>query len=85
MIVLAILVERLVLKHLVNQPDIILFMATIGLAYFMEGFGDIMWGSDIKKLDVGLPQGISDTVESATDSTASATASSSTSWIWWPP
>ncbi|MGB5559711.1 MAG: branched-chain amino acid ABC transporter permease [Paracoccaceae bacterium] len=68
MIVLAILVERLVLKHLVNQPDIILFMATIGLAYFMEGFGDIMWGSDIKKLDVGLPQGISDTVESATDS-----------------
>jgi branched-chain amino acid transport system permease protein len=67
MVLLAILVERLVLRHLVNQPDIILFMATIGLAYFMEGFGDIMWGSDIKKLDVGLPQGISETVESATD------------------
>jgi len=32
-------------------------MATIGLAYFMEGFGDIMWGSDIKTLDVGLPSG----------------------------
>jgi branched-chain amino acid transport system permease protein len=32
-------------------------MATIGLAYFMEGVGDLMWGSDIKTLDVGLPQG----------------------------
>ncbi len=40
-----------------NQEPIILFMATIGLAYFMEGFGDLMWGSDIKKLDVGIPQG----------------------------
>lgn len=68
MVLLAILVERLILKHLVNQAPIILFMATIGLAYFLEGFGDIMWGADIKKLDVGLPQGISDTVESVTDS-----------------
>ncbi|QHQ37423.1 branched-chain amino acid ABC transporter permease [Algicella marina] len=57
MIAFAYAVERLVLKHLVNQEPIILFMATIGLAYFMEGFGDLMWGSDIKKLDVGLPQG----------------------------
>ena len=52
------LVNWLVLRHLVNQEPIILFMATIGLAYFLEGFGDIMWGSEIKKLDVGLPQGI---------------------------
>ena len=66
MVLLAILVERLILRHLVNQPDIILFMATIGLAYFMEGFGDIMWGSEIKTLNVGLPQGISDTVDQAT-------------------
>ncbi|MDR6266125.1 MULTISPECIES: branched-chain amino acid ABC transporter permease [Rhodobacterales] len=57
MVVLAILVERYILRHLVNQPDIILFMATIGMAYFMEGFGDLMWGSEIKKLDVGIPQG----------------------------
>jgi branched-chain amino acid transport system permease protein len=57
MIVFAILVEKLILKHLVNQEPIILFMATIGLAYFMEGFGDLMWGSNIKKLDVGIPQG----------------------------
>ncbi|MEM6438567.1 MAG: branched-chain amino acid ABC transporter permease [Pseudomonadota bacterium] len=53
----AILVERLILKHLVNQEPIILFMATIGLGYFMEGMGDLMWGSDIKAMDVGLPKG----------------------------
>ena len=57
MYVFAWLVERLVLKHLVNQEPIILFMATIGLAFFMEGFGDLMWGADIKDLDVGIPQG----------------------------
>jgi len=68
MVGLAWLIERLVLKHLVNQPPIILFMATIGLAYFLEGLGDVMWGADIKTLDVGLPQGISETVESVTDS-----------------
>ena len=67
MVLMAILIEKLVLKHLVNQPPIILFMATIGLAYFLEGFGDVMWGADIKTLDVGLPQGISDTVESLTN------------------
>lgn len=57
MILFAYLVEKLVLKHLVNQEPIILFMATIGLAYFMEGFGDLMWGSDVKKMDVGISQG----------------------------
>jgi len=68
MVLLAIVIEKLVLKHLVNQAPIILFMATIGLAYFMEGFGDVMWGADIKTLDVGLPQGINETLESLTDS-----------------
>ncbi len=67
MVLLAIIIEKFVLKHLVNQPPIILFMATIGMAYFLEGLGDIMWGADIKKLDVGLPQGISETIESVTD------------------
>jgi len=66
MIVFAILVEKLVLKHLVNQEPIILFMATIGLAYFMEGFGDLMWGSEIKTLDIGIPQGGNLWVEEAT-------------------
>ena len=66
MILFAYLVERLVLSHLVNQEPIILFMATIGLAYFMEGFGDLMWGSDIKILDVGVPQGASLWLEEST-------------------
>ncbi|WP_212523050.1 branched-chain amino acid ABC transporter permease [Actibacterium sp. MT2.3-13A] len=66
MVLLAIVIERFILKYLVNQEPIILFMATIGLAYFMEGFGDIMWGSDIKTLDVGLPQGASAWVEDNT-------------------
>ncbi|SET68656.1 branched-chain amino acid ABC transporter permease [Oceanicella actignis] len=66
MVIFAILVERLVLRHLVGQEPIILFMATIGLAYFMEGFGDLMWGSDIKKLDVGLPSGGSFWLEDVT-------------------
>tara|TARA_R110002124_G_scaffold92007_3_gene233902 strand:+ start:16306 stop:17307 length:1002 start_codon:yes stop_codon:yes gene_type:complete len=57
MVLMAWLVERYVLKHLVNQEPIILFMATIGLAYFLEGLGDIMWGAEVKRLDVGIPQG----------------------------
>ena len=57
MILLAFLIEKIVLKHLVNQEPIILFMATIGLAYFLEGAGDLMWGADVKVLNVGLPSG----------------------------
>ena len=66
MVVLAWIVQKLIFRHLVGQEPIILFMATIGLAYFMEGLGDIMWGSDIKKLDVGLPQGINIAIDEAT-------------------
>ena len=66
MVLLAFLIEKLVLQHLVGQEPIILFMATIGLAYFLEGLGDVMWGADIKTLDVGLPQGISDGIEAVT-------------------
>ncbi|MXN65293.1 branched-chain amino acid ABC transporter permease [Stappia sp. GBMRC 2046] len=60
MIALAWAIERFLLSHLVNQEPIILFMATIGLAYFLEGLGDLMWGSDVKPLDIGLPSGASD-------------------------
>ena len=60
MILLAWLIERLMLRHLVNQEPIILFMATIGLAYVLEGAGDILWGSDVKVLDLGIPQGAVD-------------------------
>ena len=55
MIVLAFAIERMVLRPLVNQEHIILFMATIGLTFFLEGFGELLWGSNVKKLDVGLP------------------------------
>ena len=66
MVLFAIIVERYILKHLVNQEPIILFMATIGLAYFMEGFGDLMWGSDIKTLNVGINQGINLAIDETT-------------------
>ena len=55
MVLLAILIEKMMLRHLVNQEGIILFMATIGLNFILEGVGQIAWGSDVKKLDVGLP------------------------------
>lgn len=57
MVITAWLIERLVLQHLVNQEPIILFMATLGLAYVLEGVGDLIWGSDVKLLDVGIPTG----------------------------
>ncbi|MFD3188770.1 branched-chain amino acid ABC transporter permease [Sedimentitalea sp. HM32M-2] len=66
MILLALAVQKFVMGHLVNQEPIILFMATIGLAYFLEGLSDLMWGSEIKKLDVGLPQGINETIDKIT-------------------
>ena len=66
MVLFAIIVERFILKHLVNQEPIILFMATIGLAYFMEGFGDLMWGSDIKTINVGITQGIDVAIDETT-------------------
>ena len=56
MIGLALVVERLVLRPLVNQPAISLFMATLGIAYFLDGFGQAIWGSDIYTLDVGIPK-----------------------------
>ena len=54
MILLAILVERLVLRPLANQPPMSLFMATIGLAIMIEGIGQLMWGSKAFGLDLGI-------------------------------
>ena len=56
MIALAWLVERLVLRPLVNQEGIVLFMATLGIANFLDGFGQTVWGSDIYTLDIGMPK-----------------------------
>jgi branched-chain amino acid transport system permease protein len=55
MIALALAIERVVLRPLVNQEQIILFMATIGLNFFLEGFGEMLWGANVKRLDVGIP------------------------------
>jgi len=55
MVALAFAIERVVLRPLVNQEHIILFMATIGLNFFLEGFGEMLWGANVKKLDVGIP------------------------------
>ncbi len=62
MIGLGWLVVRIIFEPLVNQPGIILFMATIGLAFVLEGMGDLMWGANVKPLNIGLPQGPSDTL-----------------------
>jgi branched-chain amino acid transport system permease protein len=56
MIALAFVIERIVLRPLVNQPGISLFMATLGISYFLDGFGQAIWGSDIYKLDIGMPK-----------------------------
>jgi branched-chain amino acid transport system permease protein len=57
MVALAYAIERVVLGPLVNQPLIVLFMATIGLSFVVEGVGELIWGSDVHRLDVGLPRG----------------------------
>src|SRR3712207_532336 len=63
MLVLAVAVERMVLRPLVNQPDIILFMATFGLTYFLIGLGELIFGGNPKRMiagDLYLPQGTID-------------------------
>ena len=56
MIALAWLIERLVLGKLVNQEGITLLMATLGIAYLLDGVGQTVFGSDIYKIDVGMPK-----------------------------
>ena len=54
MIALGMAIEKVVLRPLVNQPEITLFMATIGLAFFIEGLAQLMWGSQVHKLDLPI-------------------------------
>jgi branched-chain amino acid transport system permease protein len=56
MFVTAWLIERLVLRQLVNQEGATLLMATLGIAYFVDGLGQTIFGSDIYKLDIGMPK-----------------------------
>ena len=54
-ITLAVVTERFVLRPLVNQPPISLFMATIGLAFFLEGLGPFLWGNESHEIRLGIP------------------------------
>jgi branched-chain amino acid transport system permease protein len=54
MVVLGLAIEKVVLRPLVNQPEITLFMATIGLAFFIEGLAQLLWGSQVHKLDLPI-------------------------------
>jgi branched-chain amino acid transport system permease protein len=56
MFVVAWVIERLVLRHLVNQEGATLLMATLGIAYFMEGLGQSLFGSSAYKIDIGMPK-----------------------------
>ena len=54
MVALAFVIERVVLRPLVNQEGVALLMATLGVTYFLDGFGQTVWGSDIYKIDLGI-------------------------------
>src|SRR6476646_2657010 len=54
MVLLGLAIERLVLRPLVNQPEITLFMATIGLAFFIEGLAQMLWGAQVQQQDLGI-------------------------------
>ena len=56
MFAVAWLIERLVLRHLVNQEGATLLMATLGIAYFLEGLGQTLFGGNIYKIDIGMPK-----------------------------
>lgn len=56
MVALAWAIQRFVLSKLVNQEGITLLMATLGIAYFLDGFGQTVFGSDIYKIDIGMPK-----------------------------
>jgi branched-chain amino acid transport system permease protein len=56
MFAVAWIIERLVLRHLVNQEGATLLMATLGITYFLEGLGQTVFGSSIYKIDIGMPK-----------------------------
>jgi branched-chain amino acid transport system permease protein len=56
MFALAWLIEALVLRHLVNQEGATLLMATLGIAYFIDGLGQTIFGSDIYQINIGMPK-----------------------------
>jgi len=55
MVLLGLAIERVVLRPLVNQSPITLFMATLGLSYIIEGVAQLLWGTQVHALDLGIP------------------------------
>ena len=56
MFLLAVAIERFVLRHLVNQEATTLLMATLGISYFLDGLGQITFGSSVYSINVGMPK-----------------------------
>lgn len=67
MVVLGVATERIVLRPMVNQPPIALFMATIGLTFFIEGLAQAMWGASVRGLDLGIQDEPIEWIMAATD------------------
>ena len=67
MVILGIATEKVVLRPLVNQPPIALFMATIGLTFFVEGLAQAMWGASVRGLDLGIQDEPIEWILNATD------------------
>lgn len=77
MVLLAVAVERTVLRPLVNRSPLVLFMATLGLAYFLEGAAQALWGAQVHGLDLGIedtPLEVGDLLLSTFDLFAAAVA-----------
>src|SRR5690606_36490539 len=53
---IALVIERFVLRYLVNQEGTTLLMATIGISYFLDGMGQLIFGSSVYTIDVGMPK-----------------------------
>ncbi|WP_145011146.1 branched-chain amino acid ABC transporter permease [Pseudomonas oryzihabitans] len=77
MVLLAVAVEHTVLRPLVNRSPLVLFMATLGLAYFLEGAAQALWGAQVHGLDLGIedsPLEVGDLLLSSFDLFAAAVA-----------
>ena len=65
MILVGLSTERFVLRKLVNQPPITLFMATIGLSFFLEGLGPLLFGTEVRAINLGI---VDEPIQSIMDS-----------------
>jgi branched-chain amino acid transport system permease protein len=77
LVVIALLIGRLVLRPLVNRPPIVLFMATLGLSFILEGAAQLFWGAQVHGLDLGIddkPLNVGGVMISQFDIFAAATA-----------